>query len=138
MMSEVFLDTSYAIALSSKRDRFHSRALELAEKMETENAKLITARPVLLEIGNALSARPHRSSAVALPDALEDDPDVGIAPLTESLYMRGFGLFRKRQDKNWGIVDCISFVVMWERKITEALTTDEHFRQAGFRALLRE
>ncbi|QTA85969.1 type II toxin-antitoxin system VapC family toxin [Desulfonema magnum] len=138
MMPEIFLDTSYAIALSSKRDRFHRKALELAEKLEAEKTKLITTRPVMLEIGNALSALPYRSSAVALLDALEADPNVGIAPLTESLYMRGFDLFRKRQDKTWGIVDCISFVVMRERKITDALTTDEHFRQAGFRVLLRE
>lgn len=138
MMTEIFLDTSYAIALSPKRDRFHAKAVELAERLDTEKTKLITTRPVLLEIGNALSALPYRSSAVALLGVLEADPDVGIAPLTESLYMRGFDLFREMQDKRWGIVDCISFVVMRERKITDVLTTDEHFRQAGFRVLLRE
>ncbi len=45
---------------------------------------------------------------------------------------------QNRAGKDWGITDCSSFVVMSERGLSEALTTDEHFRQAGFRALLRE
>jgi hypothetical protein len=45
-------------------------------------------------------------------------------------------LFRQRADKAWGLTDCISFVVMREREIPEALTADEHFEQAGFVALL--
>ena len=49
-----------------------------------------------------------------------------------------YHLYCQRNDKNWGIVDCISFIVMEERRITEALTTDIHFQQAGFRALLRD
>lgn len=41
-------------------------------------------------------------------------------------------------DKEWGMTDCISFVVMQDMGIIDALTTDDHFRQAGFRALLIE
>ncbi len=47
-------------------------------------------------------------------------------------------LYRHRPDKEWGTTDCISFVVMQDYGLTEALTTDEHFKQAGFRALLIE
>ncbi|MFM5956954.1 MAG: PIN domain-containing protein, partial [Dolichospermum sp.] len=43
----------------------------------------------------------------------------------------------QREDKEWGLVDCISFIVMQDRGITDALTADTHFQQAGFRALLR-
>lgn len=137
MRYEVFLDTSYAIALSSKRDSLHSKAAELAEMLRAQKAKLITTRPVLLEIGNALSDLRFRNAAVKLLAVLEADPDVGIVPLTESLYHQAFNLFSQRPDKTWGLVDCVSFVVMRERKITDALTADEHFYQAGFRALLR-
>jgi predicted nucleic acid-binding protein len=62
---------------------------------------------------------------------------VEIIPLTEELCQRGFELFRQRRDKEWGLVDCVSFVVMGERELHESLTTDKHFEQAGFRALLR-
>ncbi|WP_207689312.1 type II toxin-antitoxin system VapC family toxin [Desulfonema limicola] len=137
-MTEIFLDTSYVIALSSVKDHFHQKALETAEKIQAEKSKLITTRAVMLEIGNALSGFKHRTAAVKLLNALESDPDVGIVSLTESLYSQGFSLFCKRQNKNWGLVDCISFVVMQERKIFYALTADEHFQQAGFRAMLRD
>jgi hypothetical protein len=43
---------------------------------------------------------------------------------------------RARPDKEWGLTDCVSFVVMQQMSITDALTTDDHFRQAGFRVLL--
>jgi len=57
---------------------------------------------------------------------------------SEEFYVRAFKLYRDRMDKEWGLVDCVSFVVMSDREITDALTTDIHFQQAGFRALLRE
>ncbi len=63
---------------------------------------------------------------------------VTIVLLSEDLYARAFRLYRERADKEWGLTDCVSFVVMQERKISEALTTDEHFQQAGFHALLLE
>jgi len=47
-------------------------------------------------------------------------------------------LYKKFSDKKWGLVDCISFVVMRERGVNEALTSDKHFVQAGFRALMRD
>jgi len=53
------------------------------------------------------------------------------------LFADGFGLYQGRPDKEWGLVDCVTFVVMKKRGITEALTADEHFEQAGFQALLR-
>ena len=63
---------------------------------------------------------------------------VECVPLTDELYQQAFELFRSRPDKDWGLIDCVSFVVMRQRGLTEALTTDEHFEQAGFQALLRE
>jgi len=53
------------------------------------------------------------------------------------LFERGVGLFRQRPDKEWSLTDCISFVVMRDASLTEALTGDHHFEQAGFSALLR-
>ena len=137
-MNEVFLDAAYAIALSSVNDRHHERAVTLAERLETEGTHLVTTRAVILEIGNALSKVRYRNAAIGLLAALEEDPNVEIIPLSEELFERAFRYYQARQDKDWGITDCISFVVMQDRQLTESLTTDEHFQKAGFRALLRE
>jgi uncharacterized protein len=138
MSNEIFLDTAYAIALSSVRDQFHVRAIALAEQMEAARTRLVTTRAVLLEIGNALSRQRYRQAAVQVLDSLEADPTVEIVPLSEGLYARAAKLFRDRSDKEWGLTDCISILVMQDRGLSDALTTDEHFQQAGFRALLRE
>jgi predicted nucleic acid-binding protein len=134
----VFLDTSYAIALSASADQLHESAVRVAERIESENVSLVTTRAVVVEIGNALSKSKYRRAAVELLQSLEEDPTVEIVPLTEELYERAARLYAGRADKEWGMTDCISFVLMLERGLTEALTADEHFRQAGFTALLRE
>jgi uncharacterized protein len=71
-------------------------------------------------------------------ESLETDPSIEVVLLTHSLYKLAFDLFKQREDKEWGLVDCISFIVMQDRGITDALTADTHFQQAGFRALLKE
>ncbi len=138
MAAELFLDASYAIALASSTDQHHERAVELAQLIEAESKRLVTSRAVVMEIGNALSKLRYRAAAVALLDAVERDPNVEIVPLSDTLYEQSMELYRQRQDKEWGLTDCVSFVVMRERAIADALTADDHFRQAGFRALLVE
>ena len=138
MKTEVFLDAAYAIALSVPKDSYHQRAVLLADELEASKTRLVTTRAVMLEIGNALSKQRYRHAAVELLRSLEADPNVTIVPLSEDLYAQAFRLYRERPDKDWGLTDCISFIAMQGRKITEALTTDEHFQQAGFRALLLE
>ena len=138
MKIEVFLDAAYAIALSVPKDSYHKRAVLLADELEASKTRLVTTRAVMLEIGNALSKQRYRHAAVKLLLSLEADPNVTIVPLSEDLYAQAFRLYRERPDKDWGLTDCISFIAMQGRKITEALTTDEHFQQAGFRALLLE
>lgn len=137
-MNEIFLDAAYAIALSSVKDKFHNRAVQLANQLEKSHTKLVTTRAVLLEIGNALSKQRYRSASVQLLVALEADPTVDIIPLTDQLYDRALRLYRDRPDKEWGMIDCISFIVMEDRGISDALTTDNHFQQAGFHVLLKE
>ncbi len=137
MRNEFFLDTSYAIALSVESDEHHQRAEELAEELLASQTPIVTTRAVLLEIGNALSKQRYRKAAGDLLDALEFDPQVEIVSITEELYWQALALFCSRLDKEWGLIDCVSFIVMRQRGLTEALTTDEHFAQAGFRVLLR-
>lgn len=133
---EWFLDTSYALALSSRSDQAHGRALELESRIRAEAVQLLTTRAVLVEIGNALSRLRHRSAALHLLRAIEGDPRIQIVPVGDDLYHEAFDLYASRPDKEWGLTDCISFVVMQRNGLTDALTADRHFEQAGFRALL--
>jgi predicted nucleic acid-binding protein len=136
-MIEVFLDTSFAIALSSITDQNHVRAVEFAHQLEANKTRLVTTQAILLEIGNALSKQRYRIAAIQLLESLAADPHVEVVLLTKDLYTAAFNLFKQRKDKEWGLIDCISFIVMQNRGITDALTADTHFDQAGFRALLR-
>jgi uncharacterized protein len=71
-------------------------------------------------------------------EELLDDPATVYVKSSATLLRRGLDLFAQHSDKDWSLVDCISFVVMKQHRLKEALTTDRHFVQAGFRALLRE
>src|SRR6185295_6301367 len=104
--------------------------------MEAANTHFVTSRAILLEIGNALSKLRHRTAAISLLTALENDSKVEIVPLSEDLYQRALAIYRDRVDKEWGLIDCVSFVVMKDEGLTEALTADTHFQQAGFHILL--
>jgi predicted nucleic acid-binding protein len=61
-----------------------------------------------------------------------------VVPASAELLQRGVELSRHRPDKDWPLTDCISFMVMNDFGLTEALTGDSHFQQAGFKALMRE
>lgn len=137
-MAEVFLDTAYAVALSVPTDGFHERARRLANHIKPTGMRLVTTRAVLVEIGDAFSKQRYRAAAVQMLDALEADPHVEIIAPSTQLYEQASQLYRARPDKEWGMTDCLSFIVMEERGSIAALTADEHFQQAGFRALLRE
>jgi hypothetical protein len=138
LSNKFFLDASFAIALSSPNDRYYGLAEELSEQIQKTRAKMVTTRAVILEIGNALAKMRYRKAAIELLEAIEEDPNVEIVPVSEELYKLVFDLYKKRTDKEWGLTDCISFVVMQEYELNDALTADEHFRQAGFRVLLLE
>jgi predicted nucleic acid-binding protein len=84
-------------------------------------------------------ARPSswRSVFIQLLADLQANPDILVVPVSDQLLREGVHLYGQRLDKEWSLTDCISFVVMQREGITEALTGDHHFEQAGFIALLK-
>ena len=90
-----------------------------------------------LEIDAASSRLAYLAGAAAILEAFERDAGNTVVPLDDDVYGRALALFASRPDKEWSLTDCASFVVMRERAMTKALTTDEHFSQAGFEALLQ-
>jgi predicted nucleic acid-binding protein len=135
--AEIFLDAAYLIALGQPGDAFHARAMELSAMIQAQRVRAVTSRAVLLEVGSALSKTRHRAAAVRLLDGIQNTSTVSIVPLTEELARAGWETFRRRADKEWSWTDCISILLMQERGLRQALTTDEHFEQAGFIALLQ-
>ncbi|MDP3104873.1 MAG: PIN domain-containing protein [Candidatus Methanoperedens sp.] len=134
----VFLDTAYAYALINTRDRCHEKAVIWQERLAKERKLLLSTEFVLVEIADGLAAVKFHKHAVQIINLLKENPFVEIVPLSSELLEEAFKLYKKRTDKGWGLTDCTSFIVMKHYGIMDALTTDEHFQQAGFRALLRE
>lgn len=137
-MIEVFLDTTFAIALSNQADVFHKKAVQLADQIEAAGILLVTTQLVLVRISNALSRQQHQKAAITLLESINTDPNVETIPLSESIYHDAYKLSFNDANKRWDMVDSISFVVMRERGIKDALTTNPHFQQMGYCALLRD
>ncbi|HLL72643.1 MAG TPA: PIN domain-containing protein [Pyrinomonadaceae bacterium] len=134
-MNRVFIDTSFVVALVNEKDQHRARAFELADLFD--GYPLITTDAVLLEVGNAL-ARSFKAQAAEVIEDFLTSGEVEIVNLDSALFQSAFELYRTHKDKSWGMTDCISFVIMRERGIVDALTNDKDFRQAGFNALMRE
>jgi uncharacterized protein len=132
MDKEIFVDTSGFYALLVRADETHTTAAARMAEAARQRQRLITTDYVLDETATLLKAR-------------------GLATLTQRLFTTVFAssactvvwmdaqrftvvtkYFEQHRDQPWSFTDCSSFCVMRERKITEALTKDRHFGQAGF------
>ncbi|HEY2416033.1 MAG TPA: PIN domain-containing protein [Pirellulaceae bacterium] len=133
-MRPVFADTFFFLAIINPRDAAHGKAIALAN---SRTGPLITTAWILTEIADGLADTFDRHLFHTILADLYAEPDGTVVPPAQELFDRGVKLYVKRPDKDWSLTDCISFVVMEERGIQEALTADHHFEQAGFVALLR-
>jgi len=131
----LFLDTVFIQALLNKGDQYHSQAREFLPRVRAAAAVFVT-EAVLLEVGNALGSV-NRSGAVQFIEQCYNTANLQVVTVDTLLLTRALQLYSERPDKTWGLTDCISFVVMREQNLTDAVTADVHFVQAGFRALLR-
>jgi predicted nucleic acid-binding protein len=132
-VKRVFADSHFFIALLNVRDEAHARAVQV----ETGPLlHLVTTRWVLAETADAMSAPVFRSRAVRFLTLAKANPWLTVMGDSDALFDKGCELFADRQDKAWSLTDCISFSVMADEGIAEALTGDRHFEQAGFKALL--
>jgi hypothetical protein len=134
--ARLFLDTYYVQALLNPRDAQHERALSLLAQVKGATEVIVT-EAVLTEVGNALSGtRRLRQLAAGFIRRCYGEPNMTVVTVDTSLLSRALDLFEGRDDKEWGLTDCISFVVMRDRGVLDAVTGDRHFQQAGFRALM--
>jgi uncharacterized protein len=133
-MTRVFADTFYFLALLNPKDVAHERA---ATFTLTFAGEMTTTAWVLTELADALNHPANRTKFLATLDRLQNSTQGHIVPPDAALFAEGIELFKSRPYKEWSLTDCISFVVMAREGISEALTGDRHFEQAGFAALLK-
>jgi predicted nucleic acid-binding protein len=128
----VFADSFALIAWLNPQDSAHSIVTSYLQEF---TGRLVTTEWVLMEVADALSAPAARSTAVAFLNAVRTDVMFDVVGYGAVVYRAGFDLFAARPDKAWSLTDCISFSVMSARGLSDALTADHHFEQAGFLAI---
>jgi len=133
-MNVCFADTSFLVAYLNPDDEFHDRACDY---MADEARRFVTTGWVLIELANYLAKTRHRRVVGPFVRELRREARWTIEPVAEDPLEVGLSLYARRPDKAWSLTDCISFTLMRQQKIVEAATTDHHFNQAGFTALLR-
>lgn len=135
-MRTVFADANYWIGLFNPNDQLH--AVAISASRELTKTRIVTSEIVLVEVLNGLAEFPAlRGKVVTAVDAIARDPNTEVVPQTAVLFRDALSFFRQHHDKEWGLTDCSSFVIMRQRELSEALTYDHHFQQAGYVALLR-
>lgn len=133
-MNSVFGDTFYFLALLNRNDACHARAVQWSKAY---TGKLVTTEWVLIELANGLASTKRRAVFNQTRQRLLTGINYKLIPLDMALHEEAIRMYDARSDKEWSLTDCISFLVMQREGITEALTGDHHFEQAGFKPLLK-
>jgi predicted nucleic acid-binding protein len=133
-MKRTFADSFFFLAMMNVRDSRHLKAVEFSQSLA---GPIVTTQWVLVEVADAFSKPRDRDRFVDLLELIEADERMQVVAASNSTFRRGTELFARRNDKSWSLTDCISFVVMEQLDIDEALTGDHHYAQAGFTPLLK-
>ena len=135
-MATYFADTSFWLALSRKRDQYNRDAIAWNQFVIRSRSRIVTTEAVLWEWLNGLSDASTRGVAAEGYRRAHADARIEVVPFQPELIDSAVQLYRTRPDKDWSLTDCLSFVVMERRHLTEALTTDGHFEQAGLKVMM--
>ncbi len=133
-MSDCFADTYFFIALLFENDEAHTEA---QTRVANLSGRLYTSVWVLIEVADALAVPGRRQRFLPLLEFLRASPSVTIVPAEQTLFDRAVTLYDQRPDKAWSLTDCISFTLMKDHGLRDALTGDHHFEQAGFNVLMK-
>jgi predicted nucleic acid-binding protein len=140
MPETVFWDTAAFVALGNADDQLHQEAVLVSEMLAQRRAHVFTTSAVLTEVANTFSKAGWRPIAQQMIDAVQQSVTMSLATIIhvdEILWQRGWALFLARPDKEWGLTDCMSFVVMGDYGLHRVFTSDHHFEQAGFEVLMQ-
>jgi predicted nucleic acid-binding protein len=139
MKPELFVDTSGWANLIDISQPFHLLSAKAYQNARSQKHKIITTSYIITELVALLYSplRIPRPIVIAFIQSLKTSPYVEVIHISKEIDTKAWELLINRQDKEWSLVDCSSFIVMQDRKITESLTNDHHFEQVGFIRLLK-
>ena len=123
----LFLDTVFIQAILNPHDQYHSPAMQLLPRVKNAQEVWIT-EAIFMEVGNALSNYDHHKVASFIQKCYKTD-NISIVNITPQLFEQGLKLYESRRDKTWGLVDCLSFIVMEQHNLIDAVTSDKHSRK---------
>jgi predicted nucleic acid-binding protein len=132
----VFIDTSFILALENRDDPLHTRAKLVDRELAGSRADCVLHWGILIEVGDGYSRLGRRAKGFQILDRFQQEDGYDIQPISPDLFEEALALYRGRHDKEWGLTDCISFILMRRLRISDAISSDVHFRQAGFNAVL--
>ena len=130
----VFMDTYGLIGWVNMRDVGHQR---VKSYLDSYSGNIVTTEWILLEFADAFSFSNTKLFAIEAIKRFHRLPMFEVVGFDPKVQQAGFDLYESRLDKDWSLTDCVSFAVMTQRGLTEALTADHHFEQAGFRAMFK-
>lgn len=131
----VFADAFFYVAFINQLDEHHDEVMAWARSFDGD---IVTTQWVLTEVADAFAESHIRRQIKAGFDSLVEDPATRVIEVSPEYFARGMKLYDERPDKAWSLTDCISLVVMADEGLTEALTRDHHFEQAGFTAVFAD
>jgi uncharacterized protein len=134
-MNRWFVDTYFLVALVSPDDEGHAHAMAFARE---HGGRFYTTQWVFMELLDGCADGERRIRAAKFVEIFSRGANVTVIPASDDWFQRGLRLYADRPDKEWSLTDCISFLVMQDHGLQDALTADHHFAQAGFTAVLKE
>jgi predicted nucleic acid-binding protein len=132
-MEAMFLDSGAIYALADASDLDHGAVRGVYADAAR---RFVTHELILVEVFSLITKRLHKAAAINIVGALRVSPRLEIVPLTPGLLSAGWDRCRRFADKDWDWIDRVSFELMNQRGLREALSLDRHFVQAGFTAPL--
>jgi uncharacterized protein len=137
-MRKLFADTCYWVAILNPKDELHEGADRVTKSLSP--VFMVTSEMILTELLNTFAEKGEslRRAAALMAEKVKSSPNIEVVPQTSLQFRRALDRYQNRLDKSWSLTDCASFLIMEEKHISEALTYDDHFSQAGFHAILRD
>ncbi len=136
MKRERFIDTSGFYAILARHDSKHAKARAILRDAAKKKSTFVTTDYVIDETATLLHAKALSHILPDLFDIVFESKACAIEWMDQDRFLKTRTLFLKHRDQSWSFTDCSSFIVMKELRITEVLTKDKHFIEAGFTSLL--